>query len=78
MDEDLVSKIKAIPQYRCYVAQRSKLGWTLTAAMLVVYYGLRAADRIRQGSCSPSRMNSGVDDLGASPIGLFGDRVHGS
>ena len=69
MDEDLVSKIKAIPQYRSLVAQRSKLGWTLTAAMLVVYYGyvlLIAFDK----DLLASRMNSGVMTWGI-PIGLF-------
>ena len=39
MDKKLVDRILADPNYQLLKERRSRLGWWLTAAMLVVYYG---------------------------------------
>jgi uncharacterized membrane protein (DUF485 family) len=39
MEQDLVHRIESNPNYRRLVAKRTKFGWTLTALMMIVYYG---------------------------------------
>lgn len=39
MDTTLADRIASDPTYRLLKEKRSRLGWWLTAAMLVVYYG---------------------------------------
>ena len=39
MDKDLAGKIASHPQYIELKAKRSRFGWWLTLAMMVVYYG---------------------------------------
>lgn len=39
MEQSLAEKISANPDYQRLKATRSRFGWTLTIAMLVVYYG---------------------------------------
>lgn len=39
MEMKLVDRIQADPNYKLLKERRSRLGWWLTAAMLVVYYG---------------------------------------
>ena len=69
MEEDLVRKIKSNPRYHELVEQALELGWTLTAAVLVVYYGyvlLIAFDK----ELLAKKLGSGVMTLGI-PLGLF-------
>lgn len=69
MNEDLVARLRANPAYHELVRKRSRLGWSLTAVMLVVYYGyvlLIAFDK----ELLSTRMGSGVMTWGM-PIGLF-------
>lgn len=69
MNEDLVARLKANPRYHELVRKRSRLGWSLTAIMLVVYYGyilLIAFDK----ELLATKMGSGVMTWGM-PIGLF-------
>jgi len=69
MDEDLVRRLKENPRYRDLVRRRSRLGWSLTAIMLLIYYGyvlLIAFDK----ELLATKMGSGVMTLGM-PIGLF-------
>ena len=69
MEEDLVRKIKSNPRYHELVNKRSKLGWTLTAAVLVVYYGyvlLIAFDK----ELLAKKLGNGVMTIGI-PLGLF-------
>ncbi len=69
MDSTLVEKIKANGVYRDLVRKRSKLGWTLTTLVLIVYYGyvlLIAFDK----DMLASKMGAGVMSWGM-PIGLF-------
>ena len=39
MDTDLVDRIAANPSYQELKARRTRLGWWLALAMMVVYYG---------------------------------------
>ena len=39
MDLELANKIRSSAAYRELVRKRSRLGWTLTALVLIVYYG---------------------------------------
>ncbi|WP_042877488.1 DUF485 domain-containing protein [Cupriavidus necator] len=69
MNEDLVRRLKANHRYRELVRRRTRLGWTLTAAMLVIYYGyvlLIAFDK----ELLAAKMGQGVMTWGM-PIGLF-------
>ncbi|AUT73194.1 DUF485 domain-containing protein [Paraburkholderia hospita] len=69
MDLKLAEKIKSSTAYRELVQKRSRLGWTLTALVLVVYYGyvlLIAFDK----QFLAAKMGAGVMTWGM-PIGLF-------
>ena len=69
MEQDVVQRVKADPNYRKLVAKRSRFGWILTWSMMVVYYGftlLCAFDKEFMGS----RMGDGVMTWGI-PLGLF-------
>ena len=39
MEQQLADKIAANPDYQLLKSKRSRLGWILTFAMLIVYYG---------------------------------------
>ncbi len=39
MDADLTQRIATHPQYLALKTRRSRFGWWLTAAMMLVYYG---------------------------------------
>lgn len=69
MDEDIVQRIKADPNYHKLVKTRSRYGWTLTWSMMVVYYGfilLIAFNKEWMGT----RLGEGVMTW-ALPVGLF-------
>lgn len=69
MQDDLVRKIKSDPNYHQLVRSRSRYGWTLTALMMVVYYGyilLIAFDK----ELLSARLGAGVTTWGI-PAGLF-------
>ena len=68
MQADLVQRIAAHPKYQELKAKRSRFGWALTIAMMVVYYGfivLVAFDK----QLLATRIGDGVMTLGM-PIGL--------
>ena len=68
MESNLVLRIAAHPSYQQLKARRTRFGWWLTAAMMVVYYGfilLVAFDK----PLLASRLGEGVTTLGM-PIGL--------
>ncbi|MCG5234590.1 DUF485 domain-containing protein [Xanthobacter oligotrophicus] len=68
MDASLAARIAADPNYQKLKATRSRFGWTLTFAMLVVYYGfilLIAFDK----AVLAARIGSGVMTWGI-PIGF--------
>jgi uncharacterized membrane protein (DUF485 family) len=69
MDDELVQRIKADPNYHKLVKTRSRYGWTLTWSMMVVYYGfilLIAFNKEWMGT----RLGEGVMTW-ALPVGLF-------
>ncbi|WP_317201909.1 DUF485 domain-containing protein [Janthinobacterium sp.] len=69
MQDDIVQRLKSNPDYQKLVATRSRFGWSLTLAMMVVYYGfilLIAFDK----ELLATRIGSGVMTWGM-PIGLF-------
>jgi uncharacterized membrane protein (DUF485 family) len=69
MHEDLVQKIVSNPKYQQLVRIRTRFGWTLTALMMIVYYGfilLIAFDK----ELLAARIGDGVMTWGI-PVGLF-------
>jgi uncharacterized membrane protein (DUF485 family) len=69
MDLKLVEKIQSSAAYRELVQKRSKLGWTLTALVLVVYYGYVLLIAFNKDLLA-AKMGAGVMTWGM-PIGLF-------
>ena len=68
MEDDLVQRIANHPKYQELKAKRTRFGWTLTALMMIVYYGfvlLVAFDK----PLLAQRLGSGVMTLGM-PIGF--------
>jgi uncharacterized membrane protein (DUF485 family) len=68
MESDLARRISADPLYQELKAKRSRFGWLLAIAMLVVYYGfilLVAFDK----PFLAQRLGSGVTTIGM-PIGF--------
>lgn len=69
MQADLVERIKNNANYQKLVAVRSSYGWTMTAIMLIVFYGfilLVAFDK----QLLATRIGAGVTTWGI-PIGIF-------
>jgi uncharacterized membrane protein (DUF485 family) len=69
MQDNLVQQLKRDPNYQELVKSRSRFGWLLTAAMMVVYYGyilLIAFDK----EFLATKTGTGVMTWGM-PIGLF-------
>ena len=65
---DVIQRIAADPDYQLLVSRRNRFGWTLTIAMLIVYYGyigLIAFDK----EFLAQRIGAGVSTIGI-PIGL--------
>ncbi len=68
MEDALTARIASDPRYLELKARRSRFGWWLTAAMMVVYYGfilLVAFDK----PLLATRLGSGVTTIGM-PLGL--------
>jgi uncharacterized membrane protein (DUF485 family) len=69
MEEDLVQKIVSNPKYQQLVRIRTRYGWTLTALMMIVYYGYILLIAFNKELLS-ARIGSGVLTWGI-PAGLF-------
>ena len=68
MEPDLTTRILNDPRYQELKAKRSRFGWWLTLAMMVVYYGfilLVAFDK----PFLATRLGAGVTTIGM-PVGL--------
>ena len=66
--DDLTARVARDPNYRDLKAKRTRMGWWLTLAMMIVYYGfilLVAFDK----SFLATRIGAGVTTIGM-PIGL--------
>jgi uncharacterized membrane protein (DUF485 family) len=69
METDIAHRIASHPRYRELKARRSRFGWWLTLAMMVVYYGFIVLVAFDKQFLS-SRLGDGVMTVGM-PIGLF-------
>ncbi len=74
MDIDLVTRIASHPKYQELKAKRTRFGWWLALAMMVVYYGFILLVAFGKEFLS-QRLGAGVMTLGI-PIGFGGHRVH--
>ena len=68
MEDDLVQRIASNPQYQQLKAKRSRFGWWLTLAMMVVYYGFILLVAFNKAFLS-QRLGDGVMTVGI-PIGF--------
>ena len=68
MEMDLAQRIAAHPKYQELKAKRSRFGWWLTLAMMVVYYGFIVLVAFNKEFLS-QRMGAGVMTIGI-PIGF--------
>lgn len=68
MDIDLANRIAASPHYQALKSRRTRFGWTLTAMMMVVYYGFILLVAFNK-ELLLQRLGDGVMTMGM-PIGL--------
>jgi uncharacterized membrane protein (DUF485 family) len=68
METPLAERIAADPNYQTLKSQRSRFGWTLTIAMLIVYYGFILLIAFQTGLLA-HRIGDGVITWGI-PIGF--------
>lgn len=68
MEDDLARRIAAHPDYIALKSRRSRFGWTLAIAMLVVYYGFILLVAFNKEFLS-QKLGAGVMTMGM-PIGL--------
>lgn len=69
MDQDIVHRIETNPHYIQLVKDRTRFGWLLTGAMLVVYYGFILLIAFNKEALS-TPIGGGVTTTGI-PVGLF-------
>ena len=69
MQNDLVTQIQENRNYQMLVSKRSRYGWTLTAIMVVVYYGFILLVAFDKEFLS-TKLSGGATTWGI-PIGLF-------
>ncbi|WP_066271487.1 DUF485 domain-containing protein [Hydrogenophaga palleronii] len=68
MDDNLVQRIASNPAYQQLKAKRSRFGWWLTLAMMVVYYGFILLVAFNKPFLS-QRLGDGVMTVGI-PLGF--------
>ena len=68
MEDKLTQRIISNPRYQELKAKRSRFGWTLTAAMMIVYYGFILLVAFNKEFLS-QRLGSGVMTVGI-PVGF--------
>jgi uncharacterized membrane protein (DUF485 family) len=66
--DDLIQRVINNPQYQELKAKRSSFGWTLTWAMMIVYYGFIMLVAFNKEFLS-QRLGAGVMTIGV-PIGF--------
>jgi uncharacterized membrane protein (DUF485 family) len=69
VEDDIVQRVKADPNYHKLVKSRSSFGWLLTWAVMVVYYGFTLLNAFDKPFMS-SKIGAGVMSWGV-PLGLF-------
>ena|SRR5688572_7853939 len=68
MENDLTSRILRDPKYQELKSKRSRFGWWLAAAMMVVYYGFILLVAFAKPFLA-TRLGAGVTTIGI-PLGL--------
>ena len=68
MQDDLVQRIASNPKYQELKAKRSRFGWWLTLAMMVVYYGFILLVAFNKEFLS-QKLGDGVITMGI-PVGF--------
>jgi uncharacterized membrane protein (DUF485 family) len=68
MEADLTARIMSDPRYQQLKARRSRFGWWLTLAMMIVYYGFILLVAFNKPFLA-TRLGDGVTTIGM-PIGL--------
>jgi uncharacterized membrane protein (DUF485 family) len=68
MQDDLIQRVISHPKYQELKAKRSSFGWTLTWAMMIVYYGFIMLVAFNKEFLS-QRLGAGVTTIGI-PIGF--------
>lgn len=68
MHDDLVQRIASHPKYQELKAKRSRFGWWLTLAMMVVYYGFIVLVAFNKEFLS-QKLGAGVMTVGI-PVGF--------
>jgi len=69
MEDDIVQKIMANPNYQTLTKKRSTYGWWLTLLVMIVYYGFIALIAYDKELLA-SKIGQGVMTWGM-PVGLF-------
>ena len=68
MQDDLLQRVVSNPKYQELKAKRSSFGWTLTWAMMIVYYGFILLVALNKEFLS-QKLGAGVMTIGV-PIGF--------
>ena len=68
METPLAERIAADPNYQLLKSKRSRFGWTLTLAMMIVYYGFILLIAFKKGPTGGPDRGRG-HDLGNSRSG---------
>jgi uncharacterized membrane protein (DUF485 family) len=69
VEDDIVQRVKADPNYHKLVKSRSSFGWLLTWAVMIVYYGFTLLNSFAKPFMA-SKIGAGVMSWGV-PLGLF-------
>ena len=69
MEDDIVQRVKADPNYQKLVKTRSSYGWLLTWSVMIVYYGFTLLNAFDKPFMA-SKIGAGVMSWGV-PLGLF-------
>jgi uncharacterized membrane protein (DUF485 family) len=69
LEQDVVQRVKSDPNYQKLVKTRSRYGWMLTWAVMIVYYGFTALNAWDKPFMA-SKVGAGVMSWGV-PLGLF-------
>jgi uncharacterized membrane protein (DUF485 family) len=69
VEQDVVQRVKSDPNYQKLVRTRSRYGWMLAWAVMIVYYGFTLLNAFDKPFMS-SKVGDGVMSWGV-PLGLF-------
>jgi uncharacterized membrane protein (DUF485 family) len=69
VEQDLVQRVKSDPNYQKLVRTRSRYGWMLAWAVMIVYYGFTLLNAFDKPFMA-SKLGGGVMSWGI-PLGLF-------